>query len=65
MKIKINHGIAGRREGDIINVESKDGVPRDNFWRRRLRDAKRDNCCEVVKSSPPKKKEVKKEVIDG
>lgn len=25
-----------------------EGTPTEVFWRRRLRDAKRDRCCEVV-----------------
>lgn len=50
MKIQINKSIPGFEEGTIIDVttDSK-GTPLDIFWRRRLKDAVLDNCCEIVK----------------
>lgn len=46
IKLKINSvpGYAG-----IISVQTDDnGVPLERFWRNRLKDAKADNCVEVV-----------------
>lgn len=60
LKIKINHGIAGYNSGDTVEVDTKeDGSPADRFWRRRLRDSERDDCCEVVQ---PKSKSQAKRV---
>ena len=52
IKIQINNvaGLSGTRN---IMADS-DGVPLDRVWRKRLRDAKIDNCIEIIK--PPKSK---------
>lgn len=43
------HKIAGFKAGQEIPVTiDQDGTPIEKFWRRRLRDALRDQCCEVV-----------------
>ena len=49
----------GQKAGDILRLETdKDGTPLDEFYRRRLRDAKQDNCFEpVVEKKKSKKKE--------
>ncbi len=46
LKLKINNvkGYAGEID---INVNDS-GVPVDRFWRRRINDAKIDNCVEVI-----------------
>ncbi len=31
-----------------------EGTPLDYFWRRRLRDAETDKCCEIVKTAKPR-----------
>jgi hypothetical protein len=53
MKIQCN-SVPNFKQGQIITVPSENGVPRDIFWRKRLRDAAMDGCCEVV--VPPTKK---------
>ena len=41
--------VAGYRPGEEVEVPVDDrGNVLDPFWYRRLRDAKRDQCCEVV-----------------
>lgn len=50
MKIKCNK-IPNIKAGEIVTVPAKNGVPTDSFWRKRLRDAKKDGCCEVVNST--------------
>lgn len=48
------HKIAGFNAGQEIPVTiDRDGTPIEQFWRRRLRDAKRDQCCEVVALEEP------------
>lgn len=51
MKIKINN-LPGYRSGKIIRIED-DGnnppQPKSNYWRRRLKDAQTDGCCEIVR----------------
>lgn len=54
IKIQVNHGLADYDDGEIVEVEAMEtGEPAELFWRRRLRDAKVDGCCEVVQE--PKK----------
>lgn len=49
MKIKINTDVfKGYNKGQIIDVPDTNGVPNDQFWRRRLADSEIDNNCEVV-----------------
>lgn len=57
LKLKINNvkGYAG-----VVSVQSDaKGVPLDKFWRKRLADAKHDNCVEIVKQSRAKKRAAK------
>lgn len=54
MKIKINKDFGSHKAGDEVTIKSHGGVPTENFWRRRLRDAAMDNCCEIVADEPAK-----------
>jgi len=57
MKLKLNQPMAGYEAGRTVTVQTDaSGVPLEKFWRRRLRDAKIDNCVEVVKASRRKAK---------
>jgi len=49
MKIKILKALKDHKAGDIIEVSDKAGTPLDKYWRRRLKDAERDHCVEVIK----------------
>ena len=52
------HRVAGYKPGhEVIVATDSVGNPLDLFWRRRLRDAKRDQCCEVVNSAAPEEPE--------
>lgn len=55
IRIKVNAGsLPNFRQGEVVVVPSDDeGTPLDQYWRRRLKDAKVDNCCEVVTESEP------------
>jgi hypothetical protein len=60
IQIEVKKDLGDYKAGDIISVASHDGVPIDNFWRRRLQDATFDDCCSIVK--PAVKEEVTKNV---
>lgn len=50
LKIKVNKPLPGYIVGRIIEVASdKENTPLDHYWRRRLKDAATDGCCEIVK----------------
>lgn len=60
IRIKVNGTLPGYHKGQTVTVAcDPEGIPFLEYWRRRLRDAKMDNCCEVVvaKSEPPPKRE--------
>lgn len=55
IQLKVNVPLLGVKAGDILKLEcDSEGTPFDKFWRRRLIDAKTDNCCEIVQPEPPK-----------
>ncbi len=48
------HRVAGHApESEVVVATDSEGTPLDLFWRRRLRDAERDNCCEVLSPAAP------------
>lgn len=54
---KLNKDLKDKKTGEILNLKvDKNGVPIEQYWRRRLKDSKIDNCMEPVKA----KKEAKK-----
>lgn len=57
MKLKVNNvpGFSG-----IIVIEANKGIPVKRFWRSRLKDAKIDNCCEIIKPRAKKSEETDK-----
>lgn len=53
INIKINGIIPGYHKDQIVSIAVDNAeTPYDELWRRRLKDAKRDNCCEIVRSKP-------------
>lgn len=60
MQLKLNQNIKYNKKvflkDSVITVESKDDLPVDRFWRRRLKDAAIDNCVEVLKTNKKVKK---------
>ena len=56
MKLKLNKPMAGYEAGREVTVETDaSGIPLKKFWRRRLKDAKHDNCVEEIKTSRAKR----------
>ena len=58
IRIKVNGTIPGHPPGSIVKVAADEaGTPLERQWRRRLRDARVDSCCEVVpEPEPPQQK---------
>lgn len=49
LKLKINNEALKKIYGAEIEIEvSKTGIPKERYWRNRIKDAKIDNCVEVV-----------------
>jgi len=60
IQVKVLSDIPGYKTGQIIFVKvDSHGTPLDKFWRRRLKDAKTDNCLEVIKPKSKKPKHSK------
>ncbi len=48
-KLKLNYTDGMRQAGTILTIRcDENGIPLESQWRRRLRDAKQDNCVEFV-----------------
>lgn len=54
IKIKLNCDLKHYKKGDVISIN-----PHDIYWRNRLRDAKQDNCIEIIHEKPQEKKTIK------
>ena len=55
IQIEVKKDFSPYKVGDIISVVvNDDNVPLDFFWRRRLEDAKVDDCCSIVKPAVKK-----------
>jgi len=56
IKIKVLKNIPGYAAGVTVKVDADEsGTPYSVSWRRRLRDAKKDNCVEIQKESKTSK----------
>ncbi len=58
-KYVVNKPLKDHKKGDIITIETIDGVPKDLYWRRRLEEAKIDKCISIyheekIKTNPSK-----------
>jgi hypothetical protein len=62
-KLKINAPLRGHKAGVTIRIRTdKKGIPQERYWRDRLKDAKTDNCVEILpKQKPSAAKTVKAE----
>ncbi len=68
-EIKVNKKIRGHTIGQVVTVECDgEGTPLEFFWRRQLKAAEMDNCCEIMQAkttraprvvAPTKSKDVK------
>ena len=48
-KLKLNYSDGMRQSGTILTIRCDGkGIPLESKWRRRLKDAKQDNCVEFV-----------------
>ena len=59
IKLKINIDLGGYKAGTIIDLATDSyGNIFDNFWARRLKDSKIDNCVEIVNDKIQNKIEI-------
>lgn len=62
INIRINKPFSGYAEGQVVAVQvDQHGTPLLEEWRRRLKDAAHDGCCEVVEKPKAKKPAVNTE----
>jgi len=54
--VRVNADIGGKKKGDEFKIMFVYDTPVDEFWRRRFKDAKIDNCVELVKEVKQVKK---------
>lgn len=53
LNIRINKPFGQYTVGQVVKVAvDGSGTPLDQYWRRRLKDAGLDGCCEVVETNP-------------
>ena len=48
IKLKLNADLAGCKTGQVITLKSKNKIPLDRYWRKRLLDSIHDKCVELV-----------------
>ena len=65
IKLKLSVGLKGHKEGHVVILNSKDGLPVDPYWRKRIKDSEVDNCVEIVPKSVPKEIEKKSKSKKG
>jgi hypothetical protein len=46
--LKLNADLRGHKKGEVIKLEARGRMPIDVYWKRRIRDARIDNCVELV-----------------
>jgi len=54
IRVKLNYDLKSYKKGDLIFIDSH-----DIYWRKRLQDAKSDNCIEIISEKPREKKIIK------
>ena len=70
--LQLNADLGGKKKGEVIRIEcvkvspAKKGepsryIPKDQYWRNRLKDAVIDKCVEFVDKPKPAKPDVKPE----
>lgn len=63
IKLKINKPLRNYRANTIITIKIiSDDLPKDVYWRNRLKDAEFDNCVSIIKKH--NKNDIKKIKID-
>ena len=50
LKIRLNTPLRGHPKDKVLMIECDENlIPKDRFWRNRLKDAVRDNCVDILK----------------
>lgn len=59
VKLKILKPFGKFKKGDIVKLEvTENGIVKDDFWARRLKDSVVDKCVELVKEKLSNKKSI-------
>lgn len=60
-QLKINKPIRGYKGGETISIEvDKNDIPKERYWRDRIKDSSVDNCVEYVSEKKTERKSAKK-----
>lgn len=66
INIRINKTFSGYAEGRVVAIQvDQDGTPLQEEWRRRLKDAALDGCCEVIQTPKAKRAPANTEKAEG
>lgn len=55
IRIKINKDFTPYSAGQTVTTTARDGIPCQQYWRDRLRDAESDGCVTIIKPVAKKK----------
>lgn len=58
LEITINMHFGKYNPGNVLTVKSNNGIPVDQYWRKKLATAKRNNCISAKIVGIPLEKEV-------
>jgi len=65
LKIQVNKIFGDHKPGTIVDVDADEtGIPLNHIWRRRLKDAETDQCCEIVEPEEKAAEKPEKEKSD-
>jgi len=60
LKLKLNVDLQNHKAGsEIIIAVNDNGIPKDKYWRHRLKDADIDHCVEIIKSETKPSQKIK------
>jgi hypothetical protein len=63
--IEIKRDFGPYTRGQLVKVEQDEaGIVTNEYWRRRLKDAETDGCCELVTAQPLSKRKDSKDRKD-
>ena len=61
IQIRALKDLGKAKEQEVVKVlADENGIPFSAFWRKRLKDAELDNCCELIIENEVKPKQPKK-----
>lgn len=61
IEIEILKDFGAHKKGTKIKTTARDGIPMQQFWRDRLKDAEYDNCVKIVQKTTRKPSKIPQE----